>query len=137
MGDGELNEGQVWEAIMQAGKERLHNIVLFIDRNNIQIDGFTEDIMPLEPLSAKFESFNWHVQEIDGHNMRDIIGAVGTAKAIFEKPSVIIAHTIAGKGVDEFERDFKWHGVPPNQEQAMSALAQIRTMNGRVSSEHQ
>ena len=137
MGDGELNEGQVWEALMQAGKEKLHNIVLFIDRNNIQIDGFTEDIMPLEPLPAKFESFNWHVQEIDGHNMRDIIGAVGTAKAIFEKPSVIIAHTIAGKGVEEFERDFKWHGTPPNQEQAMSALAQIRTMNGNITSEHQ
>jgi transketolase len=137
MGDGELNEGQVWEAIMQAGKEKLHNVIVFIDRNNIQIDGFTEDIMPLEPLSAKFESFNWHVQEIDGHNMRDIIGAVGTAKAIFEKPSVIIAHTIPGKGVEEFQRDYKWHGVPPNDTQAKQALAELRNLGGKITSEHE
>ena len=137
MGDGELNEGQVWEAMMQAGKEKLHNIVVFIDRNNIQIDGFTEDIMPLEPLSDKFASFNWHVQEIDGHNMRDIITAVGEAKAVFEKPSVIIAHTIPGKGVPEFERDYKWHGMPPNAEQAKMALGELRTLGGKITAEHQ
>ena len=136
MGDGELNEGQVWEALMQAGKEKLHNIILFVDRNNIQIDGFTEDIMPLEPLPEKFEAFNWHVQQIDGHNMRDIIGAVGTAKAIFEKPSVIIAHTIPGKGVHEFERDYKWHGMPPNKEQAEMALDELHTLGGKITSEH-
>ena len=93
--------------------------------------------MPLEPLPEKFASFNWHVQEIDGHNMRDIIGAVGTAHAIFEKPSVIIAHTIPGKGVHEFERDYKWHGTPPNKEQAASALSQLRSLGGKITSEHQ
>lgn len=135
MGDGELNEGQVWEALMLAGKEKIQNLSIVIDRNNIQIDGFTENIMPLEPLASKFESFNFHVQEIDGHDIEDIVRAFNTAKAVYEKPSVIIAHTIPGKGVHEFERDFKWHGVPPNKEQGESALKQIRSMNGKVSTE--
>lgn len=135
MGDGELNEGQVWEAMMQAGKERIQNLTIIIDRNNIQIDGFTENVMPLEPLAAKLESFGFHVQEIDGHNMEDILRAFGTAKAVFEKPSAIIAHTIPGKGVHNFERDFKWHGMPPNKDQGASALIEIRSMNGKVSNE--
>ncbi len=112
-GDGELDEGMNWEAIMMAGKEKLQNLTVIVDRNNIQIDGFTEDIMPLNPLADKWRSFNWHVQEIDGHNFRDIDKAVGEAHAVFDKPSVIIAYTIASKGIPAFERQFEWHGKPP------------------------
>src|SRR3989344_5414201 len=110
LGDGELDCGQIWEAVMLAGKEKLHNLIGIIDRNNIQIDGFTEDIMPLEPLKDKWESFNWHVAECDGHNFEDIDRAIGQAHAVFDRPSVVIAHTIPGKGVPEFERKFEWHG---------------------------
>ncbi len=118
MSDGELNEGNSWEAIMFAGKERLNNLTAIIDRNNIQIDGMTEDIMPLEPLADKWRAFNWHVIEIDGHNFNEIVDAVNQAKAIAEKPTVIIAHTVPGKGIPEIEGDYKWHGTPPNKEQA-------------------
>lgn len=134
--DGELNEGNSWEGIMLAGKEKLRNLIVFVDRNNIQIDGYTEDIMPLEPLADKWRSFNWHVQEIDGHNMREIIDAVNEAKAVFEKPSVIIARTIPGKGVREFERKFEWHGKPPTKEEAKLALQELRTLGGKIKSEH-
>ncbi len=137
MGDGELDEGQNWEAIMLAGKEKLHNLIAIVDRNNIQIDGFTEDIMPLENLRQKWESFNWHVEEIDGHNFPQIISAIEHAKAIFEKPSVIIAHTIPGKGVKEFERKYEWHGKPPNKEEGAMALAELRTLGGKIKSEHE
>ncbi len=111
--DGEHNEGNVWEAVMYAGKEQLSNLTVVIDRNNIQIDGKTESVMPLEPLRDKYEAFNWHVLEIDGHNMRAIVDAVHEAKAIYEKPTVIIAHTIPGKGVSYMEGDYRWHGTPP------------------------
>ena len=137
MSDGELGEGNTWEGVMLAGKERLHNLIAIIDRNNIQIDGYTEDILPLEPLSAKWEAFNWHVQEIDGHNIEEITDAVNRAKAVFEKPSVIIARTIPGKGVPEFERDYTWHGKPPNKEEAQKALEELRTLGGKIESEHQ
>ncbi len=137
MGDGELDEGQNWEAVMLAGKEKLHNLIAIVDRNNIQIDGFTEDIMPLDSLKAKWEAFNWHVLEIDGHDFEQIAEAVSQAKAIFEKPSVIIAHTIPGKGVKEFERDFHWHGVAPKKEEAEMALKELRTLGGRIRSEHE
>jgi transketolase len=137
LGDGELNEGQVWEAIMLAGKERLHNLIAIVDRNNIQIDGFTEDVMPLEPLALKWEAFGWHVLEIDGHNMEAINDAVNEGKAIFEKPTVIIAHTIPGKGVEAFQRDYKWHGNPPNKDQGANALTELRTLGGQIVSEHE
>jgi transketolase len=137
LGDGELDEGNNWEAFMLAGKEKLHNLVAIIDRNNIQIDGFTEDVMPLEPLREKLSAFNWHVQEIDGHNFGEIFSAVGEAKAIFDKPSVIIAHTIPGKDVHMFERDFKWHGKPPSKEQGEAALKELRTLEGKIRSEHE
>ncbi len=136
-GDGELNEGQNWEAIMLAAKERLRNLIVIVDRNNIQIDGNTENIMPLNNLVNKFESFNWHVQEIDGHNFRDINDAIQKAKAVYEKPSVIIARTIPGRGVKEFERDYHWHGVTPNKEQADIALKELRTLGGKIKSEHE
>ncbi len=137
MSDGELDEGQSWEAVMLAGKNKLHNLVAIVDRNNIQIDGYTEDIMPLESLSDKWKSFNWHVIEIDGHNMEEIADAFEKAKAIYEKPTVIIAHTIPGKGVKEFERDYRWHGKPPNAEEAKMALHELRTLGGKIKSEHQ
>lgn len=137
LSDGEHDSGMMWEAAMLAGKNKLRNMIAIIDRNNIQIDGFTEDIMPLEPLRDKWESFNWHVQEIDGHNFQEIVSAVNQAKAVFEKPSVIIAHTIPGKGVAAFERKFEWHGKPPNKEEAAMALHELRTLEGKIKSEHE
>ncbi len=145
MGDGEQNEGNVWEAVMWAGKNKLSNVTAVIDRNNIQIDGMTEDVMPLESLRAKYEAFNWHVLEVDGHNIGQFIQAVNEAKAIHEKPTVIIAHTIPGKGVPEIEFDYRWHGVPPGSgptdkvpadKQEEVFLKDIRTMNGRVPHEY-
>ncbi len=132
MGDGELNEGNIWEAAMFAGKYKLGQLITFIDRNNIQIDGNTEDVMPLEDLRGKWESFGWHVQEIDGHNVESVIDAASMSRAISNKPSVIIAHTIPGRGVDFMEYDYRWHGTPPNHEQAKEALTKLRTLNGKI-----
>jgi transketolase len=137
LGDGELDEGANWEAAMLAGKEKIHNLIAIVDRNNIQIDGFTEDIMPLESLRAKWEAFGWHVLEIDGHDFSNIVDAIDQAKAIFSKPSVIIAHTIPGKGVKEFERDYHWHGITPKKEEADMALKELRTLGGKIRSEHE
>ncbi len=137
MSDGEHQEGNIWEAMMFAGKNRLSNLIGIIDRNNIQIDGMTESIMPLEPLREKYESFNWHVLEVDGHNIPQFIAACEEAKAIYEKPTVIIAHTIPGKGVKEIEFDYRWHGKPPSKEEAAKFLNELRTLGGKVSSEHQ
>jgi transketolase len=132
-----LDEGQSWEAAMLGGKEKLRNLIAILDRNNIQIDGFTDEVMQLEPLRDKWVAFNWHVDEINGHDFNEIVGAVERAKAVFERPSMIIAHTIPGKGVKEFERDFHWHGKPPNKEQARMALAELRTLGGKIRSEHE
>ncbi|MDB5266529.1 MAG: tktB [Parcubacteria group bacterium] len=137
MGDGELDEGQNWEAIMLAGKNKLFNLTAIVDRNNIQIDGYTEDIMPLESLSDKWRAFNWHVIEVDGHNMEEIADAFEMANTVYEHPTVIIAHTIPGKGVKEFERDYRWHGKPPNKEEADMALKELRTLGGKIKSEHE
>lgn len=137
LSDGEHNEGSIWEAIMWAGKCRLANLTAIIDRNNIQIDGNTESIMPLEPFREKYEAFNWHVIMIGGHDIPQIIAACEEAKAIAEKPTVIIAHTIPGKGVPEIEGDYRWHGKPPKADEAKRFLAEIRTMNGKIMSEHQ
>lgn len=133
-GDGELDEGNIWEAAMFAGKYKLSQLIVFIDRNNIQIDGSTDDVMPLEDLRGKWESFGWHVQEIDGHNIESVIDAASMARAISNKPSVVIAHTIPGKGVDFMEYDYKWHGMPPNSEQAKTALKKLRTLDGKITS---
>lgn len=132
MGDGELNEGNIWEAAMFCGKYKLSQLIAFVDRNNIQIDGSTEDVMPLEDLKNKWEAFGWHVLEIDGHNIDSIIDAASMGRAITNRPTVIIAHTIPGKGVDFMEYDYKWHGVPPNHEQAKLALEKLRTLNGKI-----
>ena len=137
MGDGELDEGNIWEAAMFAGKNKLSQLIGIIDRNNIQIDGNTENVMPLEDLRGKWESFGWHVLEIDGHNIESIIDAASTARAITNRPTVIIAHTIPGKGVDFMEYDYKWHGMPPNHEQAKEALLKLRTLDGKITHEGQ
>lgn len=134
LSDGELDEGNTWEAAMFAGKYKLSQLIAIVDRNNIQIDGRTDDVMPLEDLRGKWESFGWHVQEINGHNMESIIDATAMARAITNKPSVIIAHTIPGKGVDFMEYDYKWHGAPPNSDQAKEALEKLRTLDGRITS---
>lgn len=136
-GDGELNEGNIWEAAMFAGKYKLSQLIVFIDRNNIQIDGNTEDVMPLEDLAGKWKSFGWHVQEVDGHNVESIQDSVSMAKAITNRPSVIIAHTIPGKGVDFMEYDYQWHGAPPNHEQAKEALKKLRSLDGKITGDHQ
>lgn len=137
MGDGELDEGNVWEAAMLAGKYKLNNIIAIIDRNNIQIDGPTEMVMPLEDLKGKWESFGWHVLEIDGNDIEAVIDACAMARAITEMPVAIIAYTIPGKGVDFMENDFHWHGSPPNAEQAKIALHELRTLGGKIRSEHE
>ena len=144
MGDGELDEGNIWEAAMLASRYHLSNLTAFVDRNNIQIDGPTETVMPLENLVAKWEAFGWHVIEVDGHNFQEIIAAAGMARAIAEKPTVIICHTIPGKGVDFMEYDYRFHGyfakvegAPPPDEQARLALHELRTLGGRIRSEHE
>ena len=146
LSDGELEAGITWEAALFAGRNKLHNLTWIVDRNNIQIDGYTEDIMPLEPLKDKFEAFNFAVIEIDGHNIAEIVDACREAQAIWNKPVVIIAHTIPGKGVDFMEFDFRWHGAPPGKgpddkvpknEQMKEALKQLRTLGGRIESESQ
>lgn len=136
-GDGEQDEGQIWEAAMFAGKYKLSNITQIIDRNNIQIDGHTEDVMPLEPLREKYESFGWHVMEMDGHDSEEIVHVLNETKKIFEKPSVIIAHTIPGYGVDFMEWKSEWHGKAPCAEEAKNALSQLRTLCGNIVSEHE
>jgi Transketolase, N-terminal subunit len=146
MSDGEHDEGNTWEAIMLAGKERLRNLVAVIDRNNIQIDGDTEDVMPLEPFVNKYISFGWHVIEVDGHNIREVADAFEAARGIENKPVCIMAHTIPGKGVPEFEYDYRWHGNPPGAgpedkipkaKQGEVALKELRTLGRKIKSEHE
>lgn len=136
-GDGELNEGNIWEAAMFAAKYKLYNLTVIVDRNNIQIDGMTEDVMPLEDLKAKWEGFGWHVIEIDGNNIEAVIDACSMARAIVEKPVVILAHTVPGKGVSFMEYDFHWHGIAPDKKQAKEALHQLRTLDGKIRGEHE
>lgn len=133
LSDGEHDEGSTWEAVAFAGHYGLSHLTAIIDRNNIQIDGPTESIMRKENLREKYEAFGWHVIEIDGHNMEQIITACNEAKAIVEHPVCIIAHTIAGKGVDFMEYRYEWHGTPPNKEQAAQALRQLRSLDNKIS----
>lgn len=133
--DGELQCGITWEAAMIAGKEKLHNLTWIIDRNNIQIDGYTEDVMPLEPLHEKFAAFNWNVLEVDGHNIREFIEACERAKTQFTQPTVIIAHTIPGKGVPFMEYEPSWHGKPPQKDELRAALKSLRTLAGNIREE--
>ena len=146
MSDGEQEAGATWESAMFAGKNKLSNLTAVIDRNNIQIDGMTENIMPLEPLRDKYEAFNWNVLEVDGHNIEQFVDAVQQAKSVYEKPTVIIAHTIPGKGIKEIEFNYRWHGDPPGKgpedvwpkkEQAKQMLNELRTLGGKIKSEHE
>ena len=136
MGDGEQEEGNVWEAVLFAGKHKLSNLTAVIDRNNIQIDGMTEEVMPLEPLADKYRAFNWHVLEVNGNDIRAFITTIEEAKAIYEKPTLIIAHTIPGKGVPDIEFDYHWHGKSPTGEEGKRFLKELRTMGGEVKNEY-
>lgn len=135
--DGEHDEGNHWEAVMFAGKYKLSTLTTIVDRNNIQIDGYTEHVMPLESLREKYEAFRWNVVTIDGHNIRAFVDALYEAQAIYEKPTVVIAHTIPGRGVSFMERDYRWHGKPPNRAEGRRALGELRTLGKRIASEHE
>ncbi len=137
MSDGEQDAGNTWESAMFAGNNALSNLTAILDRNNIQINGMTEQVMPLEDLTRKYEAFNWHVLEVDGHNIAAFIDSVEEAKAIYEKPTLIIAHTIPGKGIKEIEFDYHWHGKPPSKEEAQRFLRELRTLKGKILSEHE
>ena len=136
MSDGEWEEGNTWEALMFAGKQKLSNLTAVMDRNNIQIDGMTEDVMPLEPLADKCRAFNWHVLEVNGHDIPAFVAAIEEAKAIHEKPTIVIAHTIPGKGVPDIEYDYHWHGKPPTREEGKKFLKELRSMNGKLPHEY-
>jgi transketolase len=143
-GDGELDEGNIWEAVMFAPKYALSNLTVIVDRNHIQIDGPTENVMPLGDLVEKFRAFGWHAIDIDGHNIQAIIDGCNLARSIEDRPTVLVAHTIPGKGVDFMENDYHFHGyfvdapgAPPSAEQAKAALHQLRTLNGRIRGEHE
>lgn len=144
--DGEHQEGNIWEAAMFAGKLKLNNFIQIIDYNNMQIDGNVEDIMPLEPFRAKYEAFNWHVIDVDGNDIKSFIDAIKEAKTINNKPVIIIAHTIPGKGVSYMEGNYKWHGMPPGlkdvdgappkEEQVKVALAELKAEEERIRNEN-
>lgn len=135
--DGEQDAGNIWESVLFAGKNKLHNLTAIMDRNNIQIDGFTEDVMPLEPLKDKYEAFNWKVISISGHNISEIVAACQKAEAIAENPVLIIANTIPGYGVEFMENKYEWHGKPVgNQQELRAALHDLRTLEGKIESEH-
>ena len=136
MSDGEQQAGNTWEGAMFAGNNRLSNLTAVIDRNNIQIDGMTENVMPLEPLADKYRAFNWHVIEVDGNNIKAFVDAVEEAKAVYEKPTVIIAHTIPGKGIKEIEFDYTWHGKPPTKEEEQKFIKELRTLGGKIEPGH-
>lgn len=125
LGDGEIQEGQVWEAAMTAAHYKLDNVIAFLDYNGLQIDGDVEDVMGVTPIDKKWEAFNWHVQVIDGHNYDEILTAIEKAKNTKGKPSIIIAKTVKGKGVSFMENKAEWHGTAPNEEQLQQALKEL------------
>ncbi|VVC04452.1 1-deoxy-D-xylulose-5-phosphate synthase [Candidatus Bilamarchaeum dharawalense] len=127
VGDGELDEGQTWEAIMLAAKYKLDNLITVVDRNNIQIDGTTDDVLPLEPLADKFRAFGWCVIEMAGNDVNSIIKAIGEAQTVSGQPIVLIARTMPGKGVSFMEGKFDWHGKAPNREQGELAIKELET----------
>jgi transketolase len=131
IGDGEMQEGAIWEAAMASAKWKLDNLTAILDRNRLQNDDFVDATMPVEPVADKWKAFNWNVLEIDGHNMEEIVSALETAKTIKGKPTIIIAHTVKGKGVSYMENVAVWHGKAPSQEQARQALEEISQGIGR------
>ncbi|MDP3794176.1 MAG: transketolase, partial [Candidatus Uhrbacteria bacterium] len=134
--DGEHEAGLHWEAVLFAGKNKLDHLVCVVDRNHIQIDGDTEQIMPLEPLREKYEAFNWHVIECNGNDIRDVALAFDTAKTIHEKPICIIAHTIPGRGVSYMENNYLWHSQPFKPGQAEQAIEELQTIEQKLKAEH-
>ncbi|HZE20892.1 MAG TPA: transketolase [Desulfobaccales bacterium] len=126
LGDGEVQEGQIWEAAMTAAHYRLDNLVAILDRNRLQIDGHTAEVMSLEPLADKWKAFGWHTQEVDGHDMAQLLAAFQACEAVSGRPSMIIAHTVKGKGVSIFEGQAKYHGVAPNPEEYQVALQELK-----------
>ncbi len=135
MGDGEQNEGQVWEAVMLAAKNKLNNLICFTDRNFIQIDGNTEDVMPLNDLQKKYEAFNWHTQTVNGHDFEEIFQAIENCNNV-NGPHMIICKTIPGKGVPEFENNFHYHGYLQNKEDGEIALKRLRNLNSHLEGHH-
>lgn len=125
LGDGEIDEGQIWEAAMSANKFKLNNLIAILDYNNLQLDGKCSEIMPLEPLADKWRSFCWDVKEIDGHNVYEILDVFYDLKKYQEKPTIIIAHTVKGKGVSYMENQVDWHGKVPNEKQFKQAIKEL------------
>ncbi|MCA9391587.1 transketolase [candidate division WWE3 bacterium] len=136
LSDGEHDEGNTWEAVMFAAKYKLNNLTAIIDRNNIQIDGYTEDVMPLNSLATKYEAFNWHVIEIDGHDYGAIKDACDEASSVADRPTVIVARTIPGKDIEYMENLPEWHGKSPNVGEAIEALRELRTLQGKIEAEY-
>lgn len=134
MSDGEQDEGNTWEAAMFAAKYKLSNLTAIMDRNNIQIDGNTENVMPLNPLDEKYRAFNWNVININGHDFEEIINAIKTAKSVDDRPTLIIAHTIPGKGVSFMEGKYEWHGKPPTKDEAKRALYELDEIEKKIKS---
>lgn len=142
--DGEHQEGNTWEAVMFAAAKKLGNLTAIMDRNNMQIDGHTEDVLPLDPVAEKYRAFNWNVIEVNGHDLQEIISACEMAKTIYDKPTMIIANTIPGKGVSYMENRYEWHGAPPDGmdiegaptkgEQAEEALKQLEEIKKSLES---
>lgn len=140
--DGEHQEGNTWEAALLAGKLKLNHLIQILDYNNMQIDGHVKDIMPLDPIKEKYEAFNWHVIEVDGNDIRAFLEVIEKAKQVTDKPIIIIARTIPGKGVSFMENNYKWHGVPPDAgnvagapekgEQAKVALEELKAVNQKL-----
>lgn len=123
--DGEQQEGNTWEGVMFAAAKRLDNLTVIMDRNYIQIDGKTEDIMPLDPLADKYRAFNWHVLEVDGHNMEAILDAMRQSTHMHDRPTLILADVVPGKGVSFMENDYVWHGKPPSKDELAKALVEL------------
>ncbi|MCX6744898.1 MAG: transketolase [Candidatus Parcubacteria bacterium] len=127
--DGEQDEGQTWEAVLGAAKYKLDNLIFILDRNNIQIDGTADKIMPLKPLCEKYEKFNWHVLHIDGNNMKELLAGFAKAKKLKGKPKVMICHTVPGKGVSFMENKWEWHGKAPSKLEAEKALKKLGSLS--------
>ena len=135
LGDGEIQEGQVWEAAMFAANNKLDNLMIFVDNNNLQIDGTMEEVNSPYPIPEKFQAFGWNTVEIDGHDFDQIEAAVAQAKSVKDKPTAVIMHTVKGKGVSFMENQVGWHGVAPNAEQYQNAMKELNAQYDALKAE--